>query len=127
MTDRIWTVEDLDRVHPIEDESDEGWTWKLDEDGRPFAVNGDRARIMVDSLGRLCCDDIDGDNANVALAVILASKGLDSLEAMAVEVERRVSNATLGGLLGVWRDVVAMLRRGSIGRRTESSAPRPVE
>jgi hypothetical protein len=87
-TDRVWTIAGLDHTHPLEDENDEGWTWKLDEDGRPFAVNGDRARIYVDDLNRLRCDDIDGDNADVALAVILASKGLDSLETLATESYR---------------------------------------
>jgi hypothetical protein len=86
---RVWTVEELDLVHPLPD----GWSWKYECDSW-WAVLGDeddaeRASCFIwtddrdrfgSAAGTLGCHDAPAD---VALAVILASKGLDSMDAMA--------------------------------------------
>lgn len=80
MSARVWTVEELDQVHPLP----EGWVWikSVDASGRWIADNGD-ACVEVDAHGRLTTSDVDGEDRDVVLAVILASKGLDSTEALA--------------------------------------------
>jgi hypothetical protein len=80
MTARVWTLEELDRVHPLP----EGWAWRL-WDGEPMACSGE-LEIFADG------DEVwgQGRGANmtalpsaVCIAVILASQGLDSREAIA--------------------------------------------
>lgn len=124
---RIWTIEELNHIHPLN-----GWAWAYDEQVGWYAraLHGN-ATVCIDLQGEVLAlwggTEKISPHRDVTLALILVSKGCDSFEAMAVEVERRVSNATLGGLLGVWRGVVAMLRRGTVVRSAESSAPGPVE
>jgi hypothetical protein len=133
MNVRVWTLEELDLAHPLPD----GWEWSIAsglgefDSTRPWAFGVGDLGVELDLEGRVVANDGNGKRfdppADVALAVILASNGLDSMETMAFEVERRVSTSTLGGLLVAWRDVAAMLRRGTVGRSAESSAPSPVE
>jgi hypothetical protein len=84
MSARVWTREELDRVHPLP----EGWAWRL-WDGEPMACSGE-LEIFADG------DEVwgQGRGANmtalpsaVCIAVILASQGLDSREAMAAEMD----------------------------------------
>ena len=90
---RIWTIEELTRVHPLPD----GWTWAAE---RVTAVRGDW-EVWLDDEGELCSwYEPDGGSmlrcdppADVALAVILASKGLDSLAAMADALDKMADTA----------------------------------
>ncbi len=89
MNGRVWTVKELDRVLPLP----EGWTWSIAsglsefDPTRPWAFGvGDRG-VEVDADGAVSAQDGNGRRfdppAEVALAVILASQGRDSMEAMA--------------------------------------------
>lgn len=88
MTARVWTREELDRMHPLH----EGWAWRQAKDGRWYAIAlydspGWEAGDVVEVLdGQVRRDDAGDDwwpaPVDVALAVILASKGLDSLAEM---------------------------------------------
>lgn len=94
MSARVWTREELDRVHPLPGD----WEWMrdgattvggvpmwsaviLDDDYGETEVS---SIICVDQEGRLHCElgSDDTHTADVALAVILTSKGLDSSDAM---------------------------------------------
>ena len=84
MTARGWTREELDRVHPLPD----GWAWRLWA-GEPMACSG-TLEIFADG------DEVWGQGREssmtalpcaVALAVILASRGCDSLAEMAGRLE----------------------------------------
>jgi hypothetical protein len=93
MSARVWTREELDRVHPLPD----GWTWARELDDPLFArgpygssvsvcrESGDVVSVIYDEQGRFN----HFPPALVALAVILASQGLDSREAMADALDRR--------------------------------------
>jgi hypothetical protein len=120
MSDRVWSVEELTIVHPLPD----GWTWSVaqgigvsDVDPmRPWAfgvgdqgveVGGDGALLALDGNGRRF-----DPPADVALAVVLASKGRDSFEAMAREADRLAAWVIEAGGRIALRDLAAMLRRG---------------
>jgi 3-oxoacyl-ACP reductase-like protein len=97
MSARVWTREELDRVYPLPD----GWAWARLPSGAWCArrtANGARSTVFVRG-GTLCAEcsvpmaaafDIDPPD-DVALAVILASRGLDSREAMADAAATRAS------------------------------------
>jgi hypothetical protein len=137
MTARVWTVEELDRVHPLP----RGWHWRIEDGGvddgdgyhltavdpsdhDPF--NDDDAEVWVLDGG------LESTRASiptdVALPVILASKGLDSREAMAAEIESAAKRVAVeaGSMpdfahaaheMGRARQAVAiaeMLRRGTV-------------
>jgi hypothetical protein len=114
MTSRQWTREDLDRVHPLPD----GWTWEQDYVGEWCAAN--RTTKRRPGLVRLTDDGrLDGGvklgpdeliPADVALAVILASQGLDSLAALADAVHETLVTGSASERL--W--VAAMVRRGKV-------------
>lgn len=85
---RIWTLKELDDMHSLP----EGWTWADDPSVGWHARYPGGYTVCIDAS-----DDVvalhDGTRhfeppARVALAVILASKGLDSLAAMADELDR---------------------------------------
>jgi hypothetical protein len=110
MTSRQWTREELDRVHPLPD----GWEWAeiLEPnicDQRWCAVYGDDdpGRVSVTVEGFV---EVDGEDVPVAvaLAVILASQGLDSLAAMADAMAMSDDDECCR------EDVVDMLRRGRV-------------
>lgn len=95
---REWTREELDRVHPLP----EGWAWARRLNGSWFArhfANGARCEVWV-SAGSLIAavygaaepESIDPP-VDVALPVILASKGLDSLGEMADEMALEAAKA----------------------------------
>lgn len=84
MTARVWTRKELDRVHQLP----EGWAWELWGGSKQVAITADRSQWATVRDGHLQSTDLCPD-ADVSLAVILASKGLDSLGAMAAELERR--------------------------------------
>lgn len=142
MTARVWTVEELDWVHKLPD----GWAWEI-HGGKPRAMaaapdppidcTGDW-HVWVDDLGELASQAIgprcyrEGETdhvdppADVALAVILASKGLDSLGAMADAMEREAAasdganartnaqrSIACGIRQGLWSAII-MLRRGTV-------------
>jgi hypothetical protein len=143
---RQWTIEELDRVHPLRD----GWSWDVAFGAPPVARYGTgigSLAVYVDD-GELVSEKMlpptgerfecmfgckaanEGTShepppADITLAVILASKGLDSREAMAAEVEResaRLVPATADATAHCWagygrdglRRVAAMLRRGTV-------------
>jgi hypothetical protein len=147
---RQWTREELDRVHPLPDD-DEPWEWI--EDGQTAdgvqlwaaaVIDHDygdpevASLVSVDADGRLRFDGGDDEMppADVALAVILASQGLDSREAMAAamdsdEATARANAAALAdasrdepdlyvdavravGCAEGFRHAAAMLRRGRV-------------
>jgi hypothetical protein len=137
---RQWTREGLDRVHPLPD----GWEWTQ------HYVNGDLVWHALhhwdedDEAAEATCFvwpdnsvDVEGDvPLSVALAVILASQGLDSREAMAAamdsdEATARANAAALAdasrgepdlyvdamravGCAEGFRHAAAMLRRGRV-------------
>jgi hypothetical protein len=128
-----WTIEDLDRVHPLP----AGWRWAKDSEGDWCAWLG--ARWVSAPGGALFWDDpsLPPDNevmcipSDVALAVILAGKGLDSMEAMAREMDDRADEmakrsqvgggfsdsihaATASGRAVQAAEAAAMLRRGTV-------------
>jgi hypothetical protein len=124
MSARVWTREELDRVHPLPKGDMDGfgprppWFWRVDPTG-PVAfsvchsVDGE---VWVDAAGRLCSSDGDPPWP-VALAVILASQGLDSREAMADEVGAYALAAGRDGRHDVASqlyDVASLVRRGRV-------------
>lgn len=86
---RQWTIEELDRVHPLPD----GWVWRMNN-RTPCAEAtvssdtwdaGDLVMIYGEGTGLgACVQRVDRDcdvwpaPVDIALAVLLASKGLDS-------------------------------------------------
>ena len=84
MNTRIWTIEELNRVHPLPEE----WAWGLSGQ-EPYAskVNSRIVRVtngrirQIERVGGKWLLDVDIES-DVALAVLLACKGLDSLAAM---------------------------------------------
>jgi hypothetical protein len=132
MTARVWTREELDRVHPLP----EGWAWHwdtTDEHWEALTFSG-----YFDEDGERVADgwcyvenDIpynDGGTVQVVLAVILASKGLDSFDAMARAMEtaandnaRRAATAftdehaaRVEGMADAYEESFKMLRRGTV-------------
>lgn len=96
---RLWTSAELDRVHPLPD----GWTWGYRPGGAICArreLSGRyRHDVWVDGrcIRSTCsmpmADPYHEDPpADVALAVVLASKGLDSYGAMAAALEVEARN-----------------------------------
>jgi hypothetical protein len=134
---RQWTREELDAVHPLPD----GWEWWECEDGRwsAFAYAGAEGGCHGDTVlvedDTVCCrDGEDGKRYpppwRVAVAVILASQGLDSREAMAdalqvhvdedasrladVGPEDRTTGLVLAARANAAAAIVAMLRSGRV-------------
>jgi hypothetical protein len=94
MTARVWTIEELNRVHPLP----EGWRWCLTLDkGKPFAMRKTVYAEVTIIDGRVEITVSPDDHPNVpddvCLAVILASKGRDSFEHMANFVEGAAKSA----------------------------------
>lgn len=121
MTARVWTEAELDRVHPLPKGTADGirnrppWFWRVDQTG-PVAFTvapDDGCEVWVDAGGRLCSSDGDPP-ADVALAVILASKGLDSMEAMAASLEDDADCEDDLRADRYLRKAAAMLRRGTV-------------
>jgi hypothetical protein len=126
---RIWTAEELARVWPLP----EGWTWQwvysYDGDVHCWAaVDGDAARVYIDSIGRLRCDDIDGEDFRVSLAVIGAHQGRDSVETIVAAIDGAAKSSHEDSLSDAneWHDAhsqgcseayeecAAILRRGKV-------------
>jgi hypothetical protein len=133
MTSRQWTREELDRVHPLS----EGWAWAYSErlNWHAVAVVNVPGRMADDTVAVVSGDVLRVDSyfpqlASVALAVILASHGLDSREAMAdalqahvdedasrladVGPEDRTTGLVLAARANAAAAIVAMLRRGRV-------------
>ena len=132
MSARVWTVEELDLVH--HEVKRKGWTWALD-DGRPFAHLGPIDQVGTitvrvdeyrDGVREICCERVvfaqdwpddtvrEDPDIDVALAVILASQGRDSLEAMAEALDTQaLGTRSLGRSRGL-RESAAMLRSGTV-------------
>jgi hypothetical protein len=133
MSARIWTREELDRVHPLP-----GWRWHQSPFGGWHAVavtdeaEWDSGDVVDIVCGAVRCRSENGDTGlppcHVALAVILASQGLDSREAMADACGEQVrDNRHRAGhaltdemeirqdaMADAWHDAEAMLRRGTV-------------
>jgi hypothetical protein len=99
MSDRVWTVEELDIVHPLPKAEAVRYrypyAWRVDSDG-PVAFEvgpSEPDEVWVDARGHLASATGEPP-ADVALAVILASKGLDSMEAMAREMDTKAGEMT---------------------------------
>jgi hypothetical protein len=134
---RQWTKEELDRVHPLV-----GWAWAYRANGSWCArneENGRRRDVWVSGAGHLVAEcsipmampySIDPP-VDIALAVILASKGRDSLAAMADALEvaadadhraaaesdshgERDDANTLDGRASGKVEAAAMVRRGTV-------------
>jgi hypothetical protein len=130
MTARQWTREALDAAHPLP----EWWEWAQRPNGSWLARNrykGAVSDVWVSSgtLVAECSLPMAEPYAinpplDVALPVILASRGMDSLGAMAAEMERQADALDPGprspigqtwaaqGQAVIYR-VAAMLRRGT--------------
>jgi hypothetical protein len=121
---RVWTAEELARVWPLPD----GWMWSYtDGDGQAWMAiasdeDDDAMACFIWADGTVGCDNAPPE---VVLAVIGAHQGRDSVEAMAVEVEREAADHEPAGLdptavrwAGFGREalgrVAAMLRRGRV-------------
>jgi hypothetical protein len=149
VTARVWTVEELDRVHP--EVKRKGWAWALD-DGKPFAHLGPIGQVGTitvrideysDGVRELCCERVvfgqdwpddtvrEDPDIDVALAVILASQGRGSFDALADAMvrhrdaaaraesrcRRTKKHARANQHVGKWEafDLArAMLRRGRV-------------
>lgn len=132
---RKWTLDELEGTHPLP-EADGlhilyPWAWRIDDSG-PVAFEVGPAEpneVWVDHHG--CLASGDGEPpAAVAVAVIFAAHGMDSLSTMADELERRsqaaradaVANGDWSELLAaacdaeanVYREAAAMLRCGRV-------------
>ncbi len=123
MTARQWTREELDRVHPLP----EGWAWRLWE-GEPMACSG-TLEVFADGSevwGQGRESNMTSLPVDVCLAVILASRGMDSLgamaDAMAVKADESLALSCQAkdecelhiGCASAWLDAAAMLRRGTV-------------
>lgn len=112
MSARVWTREELDRVHPFSDERKrEGWVWAMLGGGHWCARNRsdyvwvDARGVLVTKCTEFVPAGVFAPPADVALAVILASNGLDSREAMAAAMDSMASKAGRRSLLaGGWED-----------------------
>jgi hypothetical protein len=124
---RQWTREELDRVHPLP-EADGfhilyAWEWCV---AGPHVSarevdTSEPNEVWVDGNGNLASSEGEPP-ASVALAVILASRGMDSREAMAAAMDtvaERVKAAPIASeeMRGrAWQATAAamMLRRGRV-------------
>jgi hypothetical protein len=142
---RVWTREELDSVHTLpeaDDDDDRSWRWRLEADGCHVAVGWHDDHDGVEGehlvwvgkggwLRSVCGDYEVPPPATVALAVILASQGLDSREAMATEMDKRRDqtlqeafgyaakgemdmSAACDGEANSYYEAAAMLRRGTV-------------
>jgi hypothetical protein len=124
---RVWTAEELARVWPLPD----GWTWSCSDrlGWHALAVVDVPGQLTGDSVsvahGRLRVDSYYFTPTEVALAVIGAHQGRDSVETLAVEVDRLGTLFEPAGLDPTavhWagrgrsrmREAAAMLRRGTV-------------
>lgn len=137
---RVWTEEELDRVHPLP----EGWLWSkrgLDTWCARKAGGGGWMDVWVagradaePALLTECVLPIGIPKPfmppiDVALAVILASKGLDSREVMVAEMRRLAHRAEMKAerspscseqeaewawQQATWQEAAAMLQRGMV-------------
>lgn len=128
MSARVWTKEELDRVHPLHD----GFEWRIDDDGQPFAAivrPGGRWYFACGWQGRCFLVRWEPTPVEVVLAVALAIKGLDSYQAMAAamgELAHRAemkaersrpcseAEAEWATKQATWQEAAAMLRRGTV-------------
>jgi hypothetical protein len=128
MSDRVWTIEELDRVHPLD-----GWAWAFDDQVGWYArtMHGN-ATVCIDLQGEVLAlwggTEKISPHRNVALAVILVSKGQDSMKAMAdkladvakdnrARADRAYTDthaARVEGMADAYEDVAAMLIRGTV-------------
>jgi hypothetical protein len=127
MTARVWTREDLDRVHPLPD----GWEWDADPSVGWYALHRSGS-VCVDDSGDVLAlfngtERFDSP-AVVCLAVILASQGMDSREAMATaldvladaadaemyEAAHTPASDRAEGRSDAFEVAAAMLRRGTV-------------
>jgi hypothetical protein len=82
MSARVWTREELDRVHPLP----EGWEWNTGKSVFRVwveALNESGDCITIDENGDLMWRGLEYLPADLVLPVILASKGLDSFAELA--------------------------------------------
>ena len=120
MSARVWTVEELDQVHPLPD----GWRW-VEEDFAWTATWHGLTGVGVEASGHMA--GMDGAPRDVVLAVILASKGLDSNEALAdalddatraVRFENVYGDPTevagLDGEAAAFEHAAELIRRGTV-------------
>jgi hypothetical protein len=134
MTPRVWTKKELDIVHPLD-----GWTWvddgvvyrrgqatqlwaaeRIDEDDAVSRV------AVLHTDDSLYCD-ADATPVDVILAVILVSKGRDSMKTISQEMDARADAAhdrvrrlsgdmccVAEGEATAYEDAAATLRRGKV-------------
>jgi hypothetical protein len=134
MSARVWTREELDRVHPLQS----GWTWDQDRAGWT-ALDSAGSAVWVDSHGRVriesprstkwAAEGVEEGIApkSVTLAVILVNMGRDPIEATGPEVTIKAEDADrLAWSLTRARDLqhgaeakaaIVIAERDSIGRR----------
>lgn len=126
MTARVWTVEELDRVHALPSD----WWWEIHGNDpvaccEAFEICADETEVWGSSREAA----MTSLHRDVALAVILASKGLDSLGAMAAEMDARAlayestlpiadgaAKATVRAIIETYRKCAEMLYRGTVKR-----------
>jgi len=87
MSARVWTIAELDIVHPLPD----GWTWHKDNSVGWHAV-GLQSSVCVDASGDVeswCRGHALAPSSDIALAVILVHRGLDSYAYLAAQFEAR--------------------------------------
>jgi hypothetical protein len=109
---RVWTREKLNEVHPLPDP--DGWEWIPDPGVRGgwFAASGDGRVVCVLMDGRIRFGNMDDVPDSVALAVLHMARGHDSLESMAIEVDRIAERTRPARQL--FRKIAEMLRRGTV-------------
>ena len=129
MIARVWTVEELDQVHPLP----KGWVWRVRAGGLRAVRTGMVLRtVCVGENGLTTVGDMSDTHETppeVALAVILASKGLDSNEALAAAMGKRAHRAEMKAEQSgpctedemmwcvrqeTWARAAAWLRRGTV-------------
>ncbi len=129
MTARQWTREGLDAAHP--EVKAAGWSWALRSSGQPYAVqarSGSRHEVDVaadtlrsEALVPMAEPYHLDPPPSIALAVILASRGQDSLGAMADALDGfasheggDISTTPQDAASGAYRHAAMMLRRGTV-------------
>jgi hypothetical protein len=132
MTTRVWTREALDAAHP--EVKAAGWMWRANAITGWDAVRFDEIGRLVGrvSANRTCVfATLNNLPSDVHLAVILASRGMDSLGVMAAKMETEAAtHRTMAGMAldarkptvaqcaelmaDVYDSAAAMLRRGTV-------------
>jgi hypothetical protein len=85
---RVWTAEELARVWPLPS----GWVWHSEPDMDWFALHTPSMVMVFVDAGGLLVTTSEAEPIAVALAVIGAHQGRDSVETLAREIDLCASN-----------------------------------